>query len=363
MAGLSLALALPTAAQIIPDATLPTNSIVPPNCTNCVITGGTTRGAVLFHSFREFSVPTGGVARFNNALSIESILARVTGRNPSTIDGQLRTNGRASLFLLNPNGIVFGPNARLALGGSFLATTANSFQFPDGSEFSATNPAPPPPLLTVNVPVGLQFGANPAPIAAQGLLGLAPSPTVPRKTLALVVGDLNLTGGAIQVGAGQVELGAVGGLSWVGVSPSAHGIALNYDGVANFQDIRLTNRAQVGVSGVGGGIAIAARNLTIQDGARLVSITTGSGAGGAIQVRATESVELSGTALSPTSDNPNTIIRSGIFTSTRDNNTSLNGAAGDITIAAPRLTISGGAQISSVTGGSGATGTITINAP
>ncbi|NEO30971.1 MAG: filamentous hemagglutinin N-terminal domain-containing protein [Symploca sp. SIO3C6] len=86
-------------------------------------------------------------------------LNRVTGNNVSNILGTLGVDGAASLFLLNPNGIVFGNNAQLDIEGSFFSTTANSLVFGDGSEFSAANPNQ-PPLLKVSTPLGLQYGAN-----------------------------------------------------------------------------------------------------------------------------------------------------------------------------------------------------------
>ncbi|NET09364.1 MAG: filamentous hemagglutinin N-terminal domain-containing protein, partial [Symploca sp. SIO2B6] len=112
----------PLQAQVIPDGTTLTEvgSCGP----SCVIQGGTARGDVLFHSFEDFNVNQGQQVRFNNELAIESIFARVTGGHASHLDGVLGVNGATDLFLLNPNGILFGPNARLDIGGSLVATTA-----------------------------------------------------------------------------------------------------------------------------------------------------------------------------------------------------------------------------------------------
>ncbi|MEB3355111.1 MAG: filamentous hemagglutinin N-terminal domain-containing protein [Synechococcales bacterium] len=198
VSGVAIAL-LPslTHAQVIPDGTTPTD--VGTCGTACQIRGGTVRGVNLFHSFQEFNVNQGQQVRFDNAADIQAIFTRVTGGSVSTIDGLLGTNGTADLFLLNPNGILFGENARLDIGGSFVATTAERFTFPDGSEFSAVNPQA-APLLTVNVPVGLQSGANPGVIANRGILSVG--------------GDLTLGAGTLDL---QGELNAGGNLTLTGL--------------------------------------------------------------------------------------------------------------------------------------------------
>ncbi len=116
-----------TQAQVTSDSTV--NTQVNQNGNVAEITGGETRGGNLFHSFQDFSVPVNNEAFFNNAESIANIFSRVTGGNISNIDGLIRANGSASLFLINPAGIVFGEGARLDLGGSFYGSTADSILF------------------------------------------------------------------------------------------------------------------------------------------------------------------------------------------------------------------------------------------
>ena len=123
-----------TQAQLTSDGTV--NTQVNQNGNVAEITGGETRGGNLFHSFQDFSIQTGNEAFFNNAESIANIFSPVTGSNICNIDGAIRANGSASLFLINPAGIVFGENASLNLGGSFYGSTADSILFEDG-EFSA----------------------------------------------------------------------------------------------------------------------------------------------------------------------------------------------------------------------------------
>ena len=154
-------------AQITPDGTLgDRSSRVTPNVNikgsvGDRIDGGAIRGANLFHSFHQFNVGELQRVYFANPTGISNILTRVTGSNVSNILGTLGVNGGANLFFINPNGILFGNNARLDVAGSFVASTANSFVFGDRLEFSATNPQSPSALLTVN-PSALFFNQLPA---------------------------------------------------------------------------------------------------------------------------------------------------------------------------------------------------------
>ncbi|MEM1253459.1 MAG: filamentous hemagglutinin N-terminal domain-containing protein [Cyanobacteria bacterium P01_H01_bin.21] len=144
-------------AQVISDDTLST-TVTSPDNQNFVIEAGDRTGNNLFHSFDTFSIPTNGSAVFNTPAGIENIFSRVTGASISNIDGLLQTIGMTNLFLLNPNGVIFGPNAQLDVAGSFIASTADSLTFANGTEFSAT--VAEPALLSINVPLGLQLNTT-----------------------------------------------------------------------------------------------------------------------------------------------------------------------------------------------------------
>ncbi len=180
-------------SNIVPDNTLGAeSSIVTPNVDiNGIkseqLSGGAIRGANLFHSFQEFNVGQGRATYFANPVGIENILSRVTGSNASKILGRLGVLGNANLFLINPNGIIFGANASLDIRSSFVASTASSLKFADGKHFSATMPET-SGLLTISVPIGLQLETNDS-----GTMKSAGNLTV-GQNLTLAGGNLDLQG-------------------------------------------------------------------------------------------------------------------------------------------------------------------------
>jgi filamentous hemagglutinin family protein len=311
-------------AQVVPDTTLPT-TVNSPNNLNFTIDGGARSGSNLFHSFSQFSVPTNGSAVFNNATDVQNIFSRVTGGISSNIDGLLQANGSANLFLINPNGILFGPNASLNLGGSFLGTTASSVKFADGVEFSAVNPAP---LLTMSVPIGLQMGTNPGAIEVQNSVLQSSKGT----TLALIGGDITQTGGELIVdaGGGQIELMAVGDNNSIGLQAVSGGWMLDTRNTQDFRDLKFTQKALVSSKGErSASITAFGRNFTLDQNSRFQSYNEGEANGGNILINAAAAI---------------------LIQETSDIRTEVDGAgdAGNLNITAPKITLNNGGSIVSV---------------
>jgi filamentous hemagglutinin family protein len=250
---------------------------------NFTITGGLNRGQNLFHSFKDFSIPTNGIVTFTNPVGNQSIITRVTGNLFSDINGLLSTQG-ANFFLINPNGIIFGNNAQLNVGKAFVASTANGIDLLDAQgriyTFGTKN-INDVPLLTINPNVflnvsRLNMGGNSSSIVNYGTLinaegningGLSP---IENQYIALIGGDITLDGslstthlfpngarlgyqlsdgtirgGQIVASGGRVDLG---GLNTAGaVSIDSRGFVYEGNNISR-SDVSLINGAGIDVS-------------------------------------------------------------------------------------------------------------------
>ncbi|NEO94459.1 MAG: filamentous hemagglutinin N-terminal domain-containing protein, partial [Moorea sp. SIO3G5] len=378
----SLLAATTALGQITPDNTLGNeSSVVTPNVNvngdlADLIEGGAIRDSNLFHSFSDFNVGEFGRVYFANPAGVANILSRVTGANVSNILGTLGVLGNANLFVINPNGIFFGPNSQLALEGSFFGSTADSVLFEDGTVFSTKNPNE-TPLLTINIPSGLQYGSNPGSIINQSSLFQVPNV----KTLGLIGGEVNIAGGQLTATDGRIELGSVGSNSVVNLTPTDSSFVLDYSAVQEFQDISLSDGALVETSGEGGGsIQVQGANVSLRDRSFVFASTNGSGSGGGILVEAsqlsleggsriTTDVLGSGQGGDLTVDATESVRVIGVSAADGILSTlaalvvpGATGNAGELSITTGQLIVSDGAQVSAGTFGLGDGGNLTVDA-
>jgi filamentous hemagglutinin family protein len=357
---------VPTA--ITPDGTLGTT--VSHNGTIHDITGGTRpgNGPNLFHSFDRFSVGTGDTARFSGPPGIENILSRITGGQQSMIDGLLQsTIPGANLYLLNPSGVLFGPNATLDVSGSFHISTADVVRFTDGATFSAHLGEQ--SVLTVAPPSAFGFlGTHPAAITIQGSTLEVPE----GKTLSVVGGDLTISGGSLQAPSGQAHLVSVAAAGDVQFRQTVPPSGLEVQAFDRLGEIKIVDSARIDTSGdQGGSVRIRSGRLLI-DQASVVTDTLGEsgGTGIGIDMAVTDEVHLTGGGVMSAVSGG--VGKAGdISVTTRGlslDNASMSaaafgqGPAGTIRVAVDTLTLTGGASIASGTFAAGQGGTVNVTA-
>ena len=287
---------------------------------------GRQHGGNLFHSFKDFNLNRLESATFSGPNSLNNIISRVTGGNPSNIDGLIRSAIPADMYFLNPNGIMFGPNAQLDVQGSFHASTADYLRLGENGRFDARLPSD--SLLTV------------APVAAFGFLTDSPKSistqdsklSVPYgQTLSLIGGDLSLNGNSpvmfdegnfmaisarsiLSAQGGRVNLASAA--SRGEIIPSELELELNTEG----GQINI-DKTLIETSGAGSGaVFIRGEQLVMQD-TTIQANTMGNENGKGIDLKLTESINISGNLQA---------IKSESFGS---------GNAGNLTISVPDLEI------------------------
>jgi len=370
IAHLCLIIAMPVQAEVVFDGTMR------PDTLGLTLSGdfeigaefGQQMGGNLFHSFERFNINTGERATFTGPDSINNVFSRVTGGHPSNIDGILRsTIPNADVYLTNPWGIMFGPNASIDVQGSFHASTADTLRFSDGGEFNARQPSN--TLLTV------------APVSAFGFLTDTPAAvtfqdsqlSVPEnQTISIIGGELRIINSELSAPSGQLNLASLA--SDGEIIPSALFSTRTQGGLITVKNSLLTVSGN-GSSGIfirggnfelinsdidgstlgdqnGGPINILVDRLSLMEAANIVNHTHGLGNAGNIKIQTADALTLSGF---------NEITRWGSsimsYTFSEEDNA---GHSGRIEINAYKINLTDRAEISTGTFGAGNSNNIFI---
>ena len=284
------------------------------------ITGGTRpgKGKNLFHSFENFSIGKDQIANFlnNKNLPTENILSRVTGGNPSDIMGTIKTTdpsqsfGDANFYLMNPQGIIFGPNAKLDIGGSFYATTANNIELKDGELFKALPNTNDATLLTSAAPEAFGFlTTNPKGITSKpgSILEVTDG-----HTIALVGGSIKVDS-ELNAPSGQIHLVSIAGTGQFTIN-NATAITTEFGEVSIDKNARLLTQGTF-QSEDGGTVSIVGGKIQIKNAEILTNPLEGTpaipgfipsipsfGKGGNVTVAATESINIEGSTIDTSSE-------------------------------------------------------------
>ena len=206
-------------AQSITAAADGTGTAVTQTDNRFEITGGTRAGSNLFHSFGQLNLQTGQVANIVSNPDITNVLGRIVGGNPSVINGLLQLTGsNANLFLINPAGMIFGPEAQVIVPAAFTATTANAIQI-DNNWFNAIGSNDYANL--VGTPTGFAFTTSePGAVINAGRL------TAPLGESITLLGGRVVNTGTIETSGGTITIAAVSGENQVRITQAGSLLSL-----------------------------------------------------------------------------------------------------------------------------------------
>ncbi|KQQ33271.1 hypothetical protein ASF61_09235 [Duganella sp. Leaf126] len=227
-------------------------------------------------NWQSFSVAAGEVARFVQQGADSSVLNRITGQDPSKILGALQSNGK--VFLINPNGVLFGRDARVDVAGLVASSLALSNQdflagklrFKAGEQAGAVInrgalTAGSGGQILLIAPSVENSGIITAPngdvlLAAGHSVQLADAANPDLRVVLSAPGDQALNIGQVVAQGGRIGMA---------------GALLNQRGVLN---------ANSAVIGEGGKIVLKASGKALLEGGSVTSATAAAGKGGAVMV-------------------------------------------------------------------------------
>jgi filamentous hemagglutinin family protein len=347
-------------AQIVLDGTLGHNDALPGPDYLIGSDLGQQQGGNLFHSFQEFNIGSHERATFSGPNDINNIISRVTGGNPSNIDGILRsTIPNADMYFLNPAGVIFGEYAKLDIPGSLYISTANYLRLGDDGQFDASHPKN--SLLTVAPPSAFGFLDNdiasievndsvltmpPRDILLQAIRG---ERDMPNNTLSLIGGNMDIRNGTLLSFGGNVHLDSVASKGEILLNPiTPLDNVFSKLGIITITDSRIPKDPNINerpgnidVTGfTGGAVHIRAGQLLLQNG-YIFADTRGEKDGRGITIHVDDLI------LENTSRITAQAVRS-------------TGNAGNITITATRMNLADGSQINSNTRTPGDAGDVSV---
>ena len=299
---------------------------------------GRQAGPNLFHSFADFQLNAGEVANFTGPAAIQNILVRVTGPNPSTIGGLLKSEiAGANLFFMNPNGITLSSGASLLLDGSFLATTADYVRFRDGSVFAA-RPSAGPPAFSAEPVIGVGFLATELAVRGRNapitLDGHETEETLqPPEFYLALGGEITVDHRNLTAPGGAVALLALNAAGEVALNPTDPHAALRTEQFTELAAVTLRNDTTLDVSGARAGrVTLRGSDILLDNGASVEAKSYDVDSGLAIDVKGTRRVEL----------NNYSSLNAAVFGRAR---------GGDLRIEAPLVTLAGGSALQTDTYG------------
>ena len=217
-------------------------------------------GNNLFHSFQFFNVDTNEKAIFTASpdFIIQNIISRVTGGSLSLIDGTIQSNIEgANLYLLNPSGIMFGPNASINIDGSFHVSTADYLKMGE-NYFSASQPK----ISKFSSVQPDAFGFLENNINGSININGSTLQVMEDKTLSIVGGDVSIDNGVLFAPKGRINIASIASGSKLFFKENT----LNINDFDKAGDIYILNKSRITTLGSSGGnIYITGDNLEIND--------------------------------------------------------------------------------------------------
>ncbi|ETR66418.1 MAG: filamentous hemagglutinin outer membrane protein, partial [Candidatus Magnetoglobus multicellularis str. Araruama] len=221
------------------------------------IKGGSSMQGNLFHSFDQFNLHTGESAFFHDTGHTNTI-ARISGDNYSWINGKI-TSYADNLFLLNPNGWIFGENASIDVSGSFHVNTADYIKFSDGNQFHAD--VSKNSILTIESPEAFGFISD-----QSGSIVFENSKLSLNKTVSIIGNGIELIGSEIENTEGFINICSVSSEGEASLlnSDSKVSLAFNKKGMLSIRENSAIGYNKIFISG---------SDVTLQDKSLLVSLT------------------------------------------------------------------------------------------